>query len=154
MPRYRCNLHNFESDWLYRCGDINGAADWRPKNPILANRYYDVLRSDNMDRISSEMGESLMVHSLESSVDSGYISMASCPHCLMATQDHVVQAIMARYDYKLYIFELPIAGGERAYALEMTGDTVGGHETEHLVVLFPGKSLLNYWTGGYVSPDK
>jgi hypothetical protein len=153
MARYRCSRHNFESDYLYRCGNIGNRADWQPKNARLAQRYYEILRADDMTRIALEMSESLMTHSLESSRDSGYISTASCPHCLLATQDPEVIQIMARYNYRLYIFELPVSGSERAYSMAMTGDTVGGHETEQLVILFPGKSLLDYWTGGFVEPD-
>ncbi|QIL89082.1 hypothetical protein GNX18_04370 [Microbulbifer sp. SH-1] len=153
MPRYRCDKHDFESDYLYRCGNIASTVDWKPKNARLAQRYYEILRADDMERIAAEMSESLMTHSLESSQDSGYISTASCPHCLFRTKDPEVQEIMARYNYRLYIFELPVNGGQRAYSMAMTGDTVGGHETEQLVVLFPGKSLIDYWTGGYVEPD-
>ncbi|MDN3637372.1 hypothetical protein QWY82_01000 [Simiduia curdlanivorans] len=154
MPRYRCEQHRFESDFLFRCGNIDRSTDWAPKNPRLAQRFYEILRSDDMMRIAAEMSDSLMTHSLESSKDSPYISTASCPHCLLATEDDEVQAIMARYEYRLYSFLLPVTGGKRAFSLAMTGDTVGGHETEQLVITFPGTSLLDYWTGGFIAPEQ
>lgn len=131
----------------FRAGNFKAEGDWKAKDEKKRQTYYKIAAKDDLEKMALIMGEAQMTHSLESSTGSPYLSVAVCPLCLSETTDTTVQQILA---FNKVMGQFNIAPRNEAgapFIFHMSGDGIGAKETEALVLLPDGKSLLDYQEG-------
>lgn len=142
---------NIKTGVYFRAANPDKPSDWIPKSETKRAKYYQISTGGDLDEMAGVMGEAQMIHSNESSADSAFVSAARCPACLSETTDPTVQQILASTGYMCQLMINPINAAKVPFVFHVAGDGIGAAETEALVLLPNGVSLLDYFQG-YITP--
>ncbi len=141
---------NIRQGVYYRAADPDVPSNWLPKNDRNRATYYAIAQRGDMYEMAGLMGEAQMIHSNETSENSGYLSAARCPACLSETTDPTVKKILAAIGYMCQFEIDPINQDGAPFVFHMEGVGIGAAETEVLVLLPDRVSLSRYFVG-YIS---
>jgi hypothetical protein len=127
----------------FRAADKDMPAAWIPASENQRNHFYAIAVGGDPEEMADVMGAAQLYHSVGESSGSAFVSVAKCPHCLRESTDPTVQAILAAH----HVWRLEINPKNQPgspYVFDMEGDTIGGRETECLVLLPNNVTLASY----------
>jgi hypothetical protein len=131
----------------YRSADINNPRHWVPNNEGAREQFYKATSTGDPDAMAVVFGEAMLVHSNETSADSAFVSVAKCPACLAESTDPTIRRLLEA-NKVLLRFEIPSRNESGSpFIFEIAGEGIGAGETEGLVLLPEGESLLKYHQG-------
>jgi len=143
-----CGKATIANHIYYRIADPATPADWIPKSEAERQRIYALCAADDFVALAEQTAEAQMKHSMETSEGSGFVSVARCPVCLLKSEDPTVQAIIATGMELQRVVIDPRNENGAPYILDQAYGP-GQTESESLVVLPEGKSLMDWAKGSY-----